>query len=477
MSIHTWRQTDCASIALNYYQFDMNFFHPEVHCILDGAHGYAVEECPWIYYIAAIAYKIFGFHEFLFRAIVLLLFFGGLYAVFRMTYLFTGDVFSSFVVGLFLFAFPVVAYYANNFLTNVPALSLDLIGLYFFFSFYKSKKYRFFIFSMLTFSLCGLSKVSSLISFGALFFLFLAEVFFSKKKENSIPVFSNKILSGFLFLFVILINLSWLQWAKRYNEFHHNGLFLMDIVPLWKFSGIEINKIFNNVLYVWFPFYFFKPTFFLTLFVLGFVFYHFKVLDKFIRNFLIVMLIGGLAYAVIFYGQFNVHDYYVLCLFSILVLVLISSLVILKKKFPNLFSNKIFRIVLLLILAINIFYSRKVLLNKYYGEFNYAVNPALYEPELKTYLKTIGLSPNDVVVMVPDISPNTSLYLANLKGGTNFPRNAEEEIPINIDVASRMKCIIVTDTNYLKRAWVKKYCGKNIGNYKDINIYQIDQLR
>ena len=31
---HAWRQTDGASQALNYYQFGLNFFKPEVHNIV-----------------------------------------------------------------------------------------------------------------------------------------------------------------------------------------------------------------------------------------------------------------------------------------------------------------------------------------------------------------------------------------------------------------------------------------------------------
>ena len=29
--MHRWRQADCASFALNYYQDGMRFFHPELH--------------------------------------------------------------------------------------------------------------------------------------------------------------------------------------------------------------------------------------------------------------------------------------------------------------------------------------------------------------------------------------------------------------------------------------------------------------
>src|SRR5450432_2281932 len=92
-SIHIWRQTDCASIALYYYQRDMNFFHPEVCNHLYQNRGYAVSEFPWIYYIVAMLYKLFGFHEWFFRGIVLLIFYCGLYALFRLSFLILQDEF------------------------------------------------------------------------------------------------------------------------------------------------------------------------------------------------------------------------------------------------------------------------------------------------------------------------------------------------------------------------------------------------
>ena len=41
-SVHTWRQTDCASQAYNYFKHDKNFFKPEIslQCSDDFKTGY-----------------------------------------------------------------------------------------------------------------------------------------------------------------------------------------------------------------------------------------------------------------------------------------------------------------------------------------------------------------------------------------------------------------------------------------------------
>ena len=62
-SVHKWRQSDCTSLALNYYQNGMNFFQPQTHNFTsdNDTSGYcATSEIPFVYYFVAILYKIFG---------------------------------------------------------------------------------------------------------------------------------------------------------------------------------------------------------------------------------------------------------------------------------------------------------------------------------------------------------------------------------------------------------------------------------
>jgi hypothetical protein len=76
-SMHDWRQADCASFAMMYYDHGMNFFEPKVFNLLMGG-GHAAGEFPILYYFVAILYKVFGPHEFIFRLVFSLIFFVGL---------------------------------------------------------------------------------------------------------------------------------------------------------------------------------------------------------------------------------------------------------------------------------------------------------------------------------------------------------------------------------------------------------------
>src|SRR5665647_1910268 len=71
-SVHNWRQSDCASITLNYYQNGMKFFQPEVHGLVSDSFTSgkaATSEIPFFYYAIALLYKIFGYHDYIYRIV------------------------------------------------------------------------------------------------------------------------------------------------------------------------------------------------------------------------------------------------------------------------------------------------------------------------------------------------------------------------------------------------------------------------
>ena len=63
-SSHAWRQSDCASFALNYYNYNRFITHPRLHNRLEGD-GYMVGEFTGLYYVSAQLYKVFGVHDFI----------------------------------------------------------------------------------------------------------------------------------------------------------------------------------------------------------------------------------------------------------------------------------------------------------------------------------------------------------------------------------------------------------------------------
>ena len=77
-SIHSSAQCQRASVALNYYENDMNFFKPMVQKDSVGV-GITGLEFPFVNYSVAILYKLFGFNEAYYRGFVLATLLIGLY--------------------------------------------------------------------------------------------------------------------------------------------------------------------------------------------------------------------------------------------------------------------------------------------------------------------------------------------------------------------------------------------------------------
>src|SRR5207237_2245429 len=69
----SWRQSDVAAIARNYFQGGFHFAHPQIDWAGDES-GYVGTEFPILPFLAAICYKIFGIHEWVGRVQALILF-------------------------------------------------------------------------------------------------------------------------------------------------------------------------------------------------------------------------------------------------------------------------------------------------------------------------------------------------------------------------------------------------------------------
>jgi len=186
-SIHQWRQTDCLSISINYYQNGMNFFSPEIHNLISDnkTSGKTAGEFPLLYYFIAILWKIFGVHEWIYRLVGLILVFIGLYSFFRISDYYIKDIYWSIGLSLLLFTSPIFANYGVSFLTNVSAICIVLAGWWLFLRFYISKSNRLLYLSMLLFLIAGLIKISTLISFIFLSAIFIGEriKILNRKKE------------------------------------------------------------------------------------------------------------------------------------------------------------------------------------------------------------------------------------------------------------------------------------------------------
>ena len=209
----SWRESDIASIARNYYRHNMDFFHPQIDWGGKGP-GYTEMEFPIYPYLIASSYKIFGLHEMAGRIISLLFSLAAMLVFFRFSKFLFND----------RTALVVSALFAINPLLNIVSDAIQPESVMFFF--YVSAAYAFlrwiddqsqkyYILALMCTALALLVKISAA-HIGILFVLLIIT------KKNWRFLFNPKVL---LFgVFSIVPSIIWYGYAHHFYVQYGNSL-------------------------------------------------------------------------------------------------------------------------------------------------------------------------------------------------------------------------------------------------------------
>jgi hypothetical protein len=484
-SVHKWRQTDCASIALNYYQGGMIFFKPETHN-LTSDHGTSgkccTSEIPILYYSVAILYKIFGYHEYIYRIFNTLLFFLGLFFLFRLVFYLSKDIFWSIAVTILFFTSPVLVYYGNNFLSNSSALACSIIGWYYFLKFIFEGKSRYFYISMVVFLFAAAFKITALLSVFAIIGIFILELLGIKNLGEQNKFSSSKVLYSLSIISIILVNGIWIAHAHYYNLKHDCTYFSTTIFPVWNLNRVEIYQVLLNIKKLWLDQYFHRSVLIFLAFCFLFLIYNFRKCNKVLIFCLIVILAQTAIYFILEFWTFADHDYYTVDMFILPVLILIASVDVIKRHYSGIFNSIYTKGAFSLFLIFNIWYAHQIIYDRYNGWMNdFNENKDIYT--ITPYLRQIGISPLDTIISIPDGS-NASLYLMNQKGWTEYTDarfNRGPLIPYNQDSVG-IQCSIKKGAAYLivngidelyKKPYLQNFCTDLAGHYKNVLIFKL----
>lgn len=417
-SIHNWRQCDGASLALNYYQEGMHFFKPQTHMLYsdNNTSGYsAPSEIPVLYYFVAILYKIFGYHEFIFRALNLLIFYIGLFYLFRLADAVLHNIFYAAVVTVLIFSAPVLVYYANNFMPNTVALSFSFIGWYYFYDHYKNGRTKTFLVSMLFFGIAGAMKITELTGpIIILGLLFSERLNIFKLGIHSDERFGIKVLSV---LSILAIVASWVFYARHYNVQHHSTQFMTYSVPIWAIGNQEISITLHKMKSIWFKDYFYPATFWLMVASLVIMIALWKRSDRIIRLVIISEVVAFLLFSLLWFYLLGDHDYFYIGFYILPAFLFINLFLIIQKAGFSKINALIIRGVFLTVVFINVYYASERHSLRYYRSWmnDYEQQKDLYN--ILPWLNESGITKNDTVIFYPSryIRP---LYLMNVKGWT-----------------------------------------------------------
>jgi len=473
-SIHKWRQSDCASITLNYFQHGMNFFKPEVHNLASDNRttGYAVGECPILYYFIASLYKIFGHHDLIYRLVNTFIFFIGLFALYKLLERWLNDPFWGITLSLIFFTSPVVVYYANNYLTDTTSFAFVLMGWCFFFNFYDSGKFRLLYISFLFFTIAGLLKITSAINVIALIGLYLINSFgwFRMKQDgNQLPV-NLKTLLPFAFYFTVIV--AWYLFAIHYNRLHQTEFFSTQIWPIWDLSKDTILWIRDQMSELWFRDYFNITMHLLLLVSFITILLLWKKIHPVLFTLTVLMFAGAVLFSILWFYAFGNHDYYIIGLLIFPVFIFLALADSLNQTYPRIMKSTVTKAVFSLFLLFNIYYAGQHLHWRYTGWINdYPANRDLYD--VTPYLRSLEISPEDKVISLPDPTPCYSLYLMNQRGWTEHYRNNTDSLKIEQSIGLGAKYLILTGDEVTKRPYLQHFTQNKLGQFGTVSIYSL----
>lgn len=126
----SWRQSDVAAVARNYYANGFHFARPQIDWAGNAA-GYVGTEFPILPFAAALSYKFLGVHEWIGRSQGIIFFAATLPFFFLLVRALFGAGVGIWATFFYSFA-PLSIVASRAFMPDIPSLSLALAGLYFY---------------------------------------------------------------------------------------------------------------------------------------------------------------------------------------------------------------------------------------------------------------------------------------------------------------------------------------------------------
>ncbi|MEY2482279.1 MAG: hypothetical protein QOK24_807 [Verrucomicrobiota bacterium] len=153
----SWRQSDVAAIARNFFENGFHFRRPQIDWA-GNERGYVGTEFPILPFGAALLYGSAGVHEWIGRIQGVLLFVAALPFFFLLVRRIFGEVVAVWATFFYAFA-PLSIVASRAFMPDVPSLSLAIAGMYFFLRWVEEENRRALIGSALLISLALLIKL------------------------------------------------------------------------------------------------------------------------------------------------------------------------------------------------------------------------------------------------------------------------------------------------------------------------------
>ncbi len=490
MRTHMWRQADCLSITHHYYTGNP-FLEPEMHIQLGHNYttGKSAGEFPVLYYMVAGFWKVFGKSYLSFRLFYLIIFLAGIWSFYRSLTLLFGSKFWPAWISFLMLTSPIYVYYGVSFLTDVPAFSFVLMALYSLLMYRLKGQIGWFVGSILLFALAGLLKVSSLIAFVFLAFVFCMEVLGIKTLGRE-KLFKKPLREVFGLLMVPVLIVAWYYYAHLYNVQSDFKYTFNSIHPFWKGTTEEMQRFGEMFEMYTFSSIYHVSVLALLLVALIYNLFRFRQLSWLARFSTTVIPFGGTLYFFLWLPLMSHHDYYYIALLILVPAILLPTLFQLRHHHSKVLMQKPMRYAAIGFLAFNMLYcmavvhlqsdyknwSRVLITNKPFLQirdfFNWEREINLSRlTRMESHLIELGIDQGARVVVLPDESFNITLYLLNRKGWTG------REMFQTVEDFERLKQrgathLIIIDDNLLNAPYLQPFLNNQIGDFEGVRIFR-----
>ena len=478
-SLHKWRQSDSASLSWNYFHSTINLFQPEINNRFGSGDGKVASEFPLINYLAGMLSRVLGYGPWIHRSLNIFVVLAGLFALYKGIYLLLRDRFWSVVIPMLVFTSPMLVFFTHGFIPDPPALGLCFIAWYYLIRYQQQIKNQNLWLSGAFFTLAGLIKISFGISIIALLLIWISErmdVFKLNISSDERRIF---IRNGFpypvFFIGILAIWSGWYFYASWYSTGFQNDHFLNIILPIYKLPQEEIAYIWNEIFRENFMFLYHTSVHFLIWGLLIAGIFRSGKPHKTIWSLALLLMLGGIIYLGIFYKLIGGHQYYHLVNLVPATALFIYGAFLAKKYIAKTRHKQLLYAGVIVLLAFNIYHAKLEMQIRYYGRaMHEREKAAFYKKDLTDFLKRVGVSEDELVISMPDDSPNNTLYLLRRKGWSL----GREDIPYGTSIEillknSSVSYLIISDTSLLYMPDMKPYLTSFQGNFEDLNVYRL----
>lgn len=452
-SIHLWRQCNTLAMARNFYEMEMNIFHPRVDHI-KNTEGITGSQFPSYEFGLAGLYKLVGYSETIHRYYSFFIFCGIIICVyFLVKHMSKRSDYACIAAWTIGFS-PELFYWAITALPDTLALCAGIVGVLFYFYWIEKRGWITFVLSAFCMALAGLTKLQFL-AFGV---LILVEFVIRLRRETNKLNFV--LLHCIYALITVGLSLRWYAYANyliRKSGLTDFGLELRPTDNWHDFIAILSKNIISDLPELLCNFAS------IVLVLLGLIHVLKNKKSKWFWHF-VALCVTLFIYHIIELNQMRYHQYYMLMyLLPLCILSVAGSAFLLQK-------NKIYLLILLIALQPILAYARIIPARWSKGKEGtfYAFRDANTRHELTNKIKQL----EGKIIVGEDISGCIMFYFTHAKGYCFQTANDVEKLLESPNIISDTKALLTTKDNPKLSYIESKLQPKKSKGYDDLILLE-----